>query len=141
MRKYGWNKKKIVLFLFIILLKTSSCFSGEWTEEDTARELHFLYTIANDWNQTCDIIKTNGLYEKNKLLGKHPKRGLVNCYFIVTAISHVIIADSLNQPFRRYWQDTWIGIQSNQIQENDELDLKQNLKFGMNYRIRYTLNF
>lgn len=122
----------------LILSATASATASDWTKADTARQIHFWYTLTNDWRQTKDIHKLPGHHENNKILGKHLDEHEVTRYFAACAVGHALISYALPGKWRKTWQMVWIGIQSNQIQEND-LYLKQPM--GMSYRLTHTVEF
>lgn len=127
-----------ILAAFIIP-STSFAF-GSWSQETTARELCFLYTLSKDWQQTLDIARNPSVYsEKNPVLGSHPDVNNVNLYFASCAATHALVSYMLPPEYSEIWQLTWIGIQSNVTTENDKNGLEQNM--GIDYVVKYSVTF
>lgn len=95
----------------MLLLIPSVCF-GEWTGEDTAREVVYLGFHVVDWGQTLDIADhPDRWHENNAVLGSHPSRGEVNRYFALTALLHPVVSYLLPRPYREVWQYVTIGVE------------------------------
>lgn len=134
-------KKIIIGGIFTILLMPSFAFSfGSWSQETTARELCFLYTLSKDWQQTLDIARNPAKYsEANPILGSHPDINEVNLYFATCAATHALVSYMLPPDYSRIWQLTWIGIQSSVTTHNDDNGLEQNM--GINYLVKFSIPF
>ena len=131
----------IVIVISTILLSPSLSFAfGSWSQETTARELCFLYTLSKDWQQTLDIANNHSEYsETNPILGSHPDTEKVHTYFAACAATHALVAYLLPPNLSKIWQATWIGIQSNVTSSNDDNGLDQNM--GMEYQMQYSVYF
>jgi hypothetical protein len=137
-------KKTLIISILSLIISTilpASCFSfGSWTQETTAREICFLYTLTNDWQQTLEISKNPGEYsEANRILGPHPDTSKVNLYFAGCAISHALIAYILPEKLEKIWQVTWIGVQTSVTDHNNKNGLNQNM--GLAYTLSYKMEF
>ena len=133
---------KIVLTSLFLLLAVSNSFaslSSEWDTSTIAKELIFLYTLSNDWQQTLDITRDQTLHEENHILGEHPSRNSINLYFASCAAGHALITHLLPKQYKKIWQETWIGIQASQIQHNDDIGLVQNM--GLSYKLTHIITF
>ncbi len=134
--------RKIITGIFLtVLLMPSFAFSfGSWSQETTARELCFLYTLSKDWQQTLDIAKNPSKYsEENPILGSHPSVNGVNLYFASCAATHALISYMLPPDYSKVWQVTWIGIQSSVTTNNDDNGLEQNM--GIDYVVKFSVPF
>lgn len=139
-RKVSVKKIFGILLISIIFLPSIAAAFGSWSQETTARELCFLYTLSNDWQQTLDIAKNPDKYsERNPILGSHPDVSSVNLYFATCAATHALVAYMLPPKLSKIWQVTWIGIQSDVTDKNNENGLDQNM--GIGYTIKFSFKF
>lgn len=131
---------KKILYIIIFLLLIPSVSFGLWTKKKVARELCFLSLLSTDLKQTIYVANNPRSYiEDNKILKQHPSRRKVCIYFIISAIAHATISYILPENYSKVWQVAWIGIQSNVIEYNNSIGLKQDIDIA--YRINYTLTF
>jgi hypothetical protein len=94
----------------------------EWTVSDTLVEALFATLVYVDWKQTIEFTQNPDKYpncfETNPLLGKHPSRSEINAVIGGSLLAHALIARSLSQPYRGWWQFLWIGIEADVIHTN-----------------------
>jgi hypothetical protein len=61
-----------------------------------------------DWRQTSDFHKTWNrayqTYEKNPMLGRHPRQATINEMCAMSSIGHVLISEVLPSGWRTAWQ-------------------------------------
>ncbi len=101
----------------------SSCGGGNWTKEDTARQVAYGAVHIIDWGQTRDISKS-GKEELNLYLGKHPSLGKVDTYFISTLAIHTLVSYSLTPRYRKWWQYLTFGVETGVVVRNYNLGVK-----------------
>ena len=107
----SWCQRSAKVFL-ILLLSCGGAHAGEWTRADTAREVAYLALHVVDYSQTLEISDNpNRWYEKNPIIGKHPSRGEVNTYFLITGLLHPAVAYVLPKPYREIFQYSTIAIE------------------------------
>ena len=137
-------RKTACTALLTILLAFASvpaiCAENSWNDETTAREVCFLFTLYQDWQQTRTIATNPDRYqETNPILGSHPEKKDVDLYFAGCAMGHALIAYMLPPGASKLWQTTWIGVQTNVIEENNEKGLSS--ETVMEYRIEFSIPF
>lgn len=130
--------------LLTILLVFASgpgiCAENSWSEETTARELCFFFTLYQDWHQTRTIAANPDRFrETNPILGSHPAASEVDLYFAGCFMGHALIAYLLPPGASKLWQATWIGIQTSVIDDNSDKGL--NNEIVMEYRIEFSIPF
>ena len=77
----------------VILLVATTGYAGDWTKQDTYRELAFIGLLAVDYLQTRTIVQNPDKYfEYNSIMGKHPSQQTVDIYMASVAIIHPIIS-------------------------------------------------
>ena len=63
----------VIVISTILLAPSFSLAFGSWSQETTARELCFLYTLSKDWQQTLEIANNPSEHsETNPILSSHP---------------------------------------------------------------------
>ena len=112
--------------LILGLGSISIAYAQEWTQTDTIIEIADIILKVADYRQTQNIVsrESEGYYETNPILGKHPTHRQVSLYFGVTALAHLYISYKLPQPYRRYWQLLWIGTSGRCVVHNYRAGLK-----------------
>lgn len=130
---------KTILYTIIFIFISGSVFASGWTEKKIARELCYLSLLANDYQQTIDISKSDDYFETNKFLGRNPDRCNINTYFLSVAAIHMIGTYLLPEDYAKLWQFRYIYDHSKAIANNDDIGLKQNI--NVSYRIYYTIKF
>ncbi len=94
----------------------------DWTVNDTLVEVLFATLVYVDWKQTLEFTQNPHKYpdcfETNPLIGKYPTRSRVNMVIGGSLLAHALIARSLSQPYRGWWQFLWIGIEADVIHTN-----------------------
>ncbi len=116
-------KKFIVI---VILLIATNGYAGDWTRNDTYRELAFTGLLAVDYLQTRTIAHSPDKYfEYNPIEGKHPNQQTVDMYHASVAILHPIISyllpprsDKWKYLNRENWQYVTIGIEVLSVANN-----------------------
>ncbi len=118
----------IPAIVLVLLTLSSPAFSAEngdrreWKISDTLVETFFATLVYVDWKQTIEFTqnphKYPDCYETNPLLGKHPSRSKINTVIGGSLLAHIVIARSLSQPYRGWWQFLWIGIEADVIHTN-----------------------
>lgn len=115
----------VVRWLLTVLLVHVLCAgveASDWTEADTAREVAYLALHVMDWGQTLDIADhPERFYERNPVLGRHPSRGDVNRYFIITGLLHPVVSYMLPRGWRDGWQYVTIGVEVGCVGANARL--------------------
>ena len=99
--------------LLLILLCIISTPAFAWSDSDTKREASFLTLLAADYNQTMQQANDGWRHfeEQNPILGKAPSPARVRNYFIGSAITHYAISRTLDDKWRKRFQNVTIGIQ------------------------------
>ncbi len=129
-----------VTVLFIMISGAAVHAETSWNQETTARELCFLFTLYQDWQQTRTIAANPDRFkETNPILGSHPGKQDVDLYFAGCALGHAFIAYMLPPRASKIWQTTWIGIQTGVIEDNSENGLSDEIV--MEYRIEFSIPF
>lgn len=110
----------------LLLLIPSFCSADEWTKSDTGREVVYLILHVADWGQTRNGVhrESEGYWEINPILGKHPSIKRVDTHFTVTAIAHVAIAYALPRKWREAFQYTTAGIEAVFVIDNNSIGLR-----------------
>jgi hypothetical protein len=133
---------KAIIAASLLILPATQALGAEtsWNKETTARELCFLYTLYQDWQQTRSIATNPDRYrETNPILGSHPQKNEVDLYFAGCAVGHALIAYMLPPKASKIWQTTWIGVQTQVIEDNSEKGLGDEIV--MEYRIEFSIPF
>jgi hypothetical protein len=109
------------------LFLTSALMAGQpWSTQDKVLEGAFVAATAMDWSQTLDIENHPNLYERNRIMGQHPKRSTVNQYFATSILLHALVADQLHGKWRTAWQSVWIGLEAGTVERNYRLGIRLN---------------
>jgi hypothetical protein len=116
---YAMGMRYVLLMLF-----STSCFAGDWTTADTARQATFTGLAVIDWAQTRYIAKHPEFYETNAVLGPHPSTGRVDLYFPVAIVGHAAISYILPPSWRQGWQYVWIGVETQKTTHNHSIGIK-----------------
>lgn len=100
------------VLLAVVVLALVGCGPRNWTRADSYREAAYLALHVADWGQTLDIADHPGeFYERNPVLGRHPSRGEVNRWFLLTGLLHPVVSYVLPKPYREAWQYVTIGLE------------------------------
>jgi hypothetical protein len=107
------SRKLIGIMTCVILVALVTPCYGDWSEEDTAREVVYLGLHIVDWGQTLYIADhPNEYHERNRLMfSEHPSRGEVNWKFAVGMVIHPVVSYLLPRPYREIWQYSTIGLE------------------------------
>lgn len=126
-------KSATLLLLIIVIhfsIPTSPVFSSEkpksdrkaWTTADSIAEITFSVLVYLDWRQTIEFTqhpdKYPNCYETNPLMGPHPGHERINLVMGGSLLAHAFIAAQLPQPYRRWWQFVWIGVEASVVRRN-----------------------
>ena len=115
-------KKMIMVCIFVLF--SGSCYAGDWTKEDTYRQLAYTAFHAADWAQSLEIASNDDFYERNFILGKHPSEGRVNTYFAATLITNMAISYFLPQKYRKWWQYGTMAIEIGCVANNYSIGIR-----------------
>lgn len=85
-----------------------------------------LYTMAQDFDTTMDIENHPELYERNKILGKHPSRDRIRIYFASLGMIHSTIAYLLPEDVAKFFQSMYIYNHAKAVINNEKNGLKTN---------------
>lgn len=107
----------IILLSITILYPLSHVEAGDWTKEDTLRQIAYSTVHIIDWKQTLYLVEHN-IPEGNPILGLYPSEGKVNTYFFTTLIGHTAISYILPPKFRKTWQYIWFVIEAGCVTHN-----------------------
>jgi len=107
-------------YLGLLLLVPSLCFAGDWSREDSYRQVALTTLLIVDWAQTRDPRFPEG----NSILGPHPSNGRINNYFALAIFGHAVISTALPPSPRALWQYLWIGIEANSVYHNHSIGVK-----------------
>jgi hypothetical protein len=83
-------------------------------------------TLYFDYLQTIDIKNHPGMFEKNIILGLHPKDNRVTVYFLLAGAAHYGVTRALPTEYRAPWQYTWIALEAATILHNKKIGLHFN---------------
>jgi len=107
------GKPIFIVTLLILFFLPANLFSSEWNKSDTIREVGWQIIHFIDWKQTLYIADNpDEYYEINPILGKHPSKGKINGYMIISSISHAGISYLLPPKYREIFQYISIGVSS-----------------------------
>ncbi len=110
----------------MIWLLCSGC-ATDWTTRDTQYEIAFQVANATDAYTTARIRHTAGVHEANPLtaalIGRQPTESDVAWLFITYGISHYLIAKSLPEKWRRYFQVGSLAAETYVLIDNCRRDL------------------
>lgn len=93
-------------YCLIFILLTGCSF----TKAEIGLEAAYLGLLVLDWGQTLYIADHEDYYERNPILGRHPSRGAVNSYFLMSALLHPLVSVVLPKEYRAWWQGGTIGL-------------------------------
>ena len=89
---------------------------------DTLAEISFSVLVYLDWRQTVEFTQHPDKYpccfETNPLMGPHPDHERINLVMGGSLLAHAFIATQLPQPYRRWWQFIWIGVEAEVVHSN-----------------------
>lgn len=114
---------KYLIIIMFFVVGASELNAQEWTKENTQWETAYFVTRIIDWGQTLEIQRNPKYYELNQFLGKHPTRGEINRYFIVTGIGHLVISNYLDE-WRLPWQQASFFYSLGVVSRNFEMGIK-----------------
>ena len=88
--------------LIAILLMFISCsvVAEPLTQDEKQTELIVGLTLLGDMAQTLDIKRHPGIYEANKILGKHPSDAKIVTYFATVGVLHYELVKALPSRWR-----------------------------------------
>ena len=107
--------------LLLTLLMLSPMKAGDpWTKKEITLETAYQVLLFIDWKQTSEyhrskIIYSDGstyeIFERNPLLGTHPKQSTINTACLLSSIGHLAISNVLSHKKRNLWQSITVGIE------------------------------
>lgn len=114
----------IVMTSFAYAQSVETFIPEDWSVSDTIRQTAVVASLAADMAQTLDIKRHEGLYETNKILGRHPSDAKVVLYFVGVALAHTYIATKLPAGWQRQtFQYGLIAVQVVQVMKNKRIGL------------------
>ncbi len=114
----------LVIVIWMMMVMPCAAWPDKWTTEDTVWQAVTLTLKTVDWMQTRYIAAhPDKFYEINPLMSRHPSDSEVNGYFIGTTLLHTGVAYLLPQPYRRYWQYTFIAFSGSLIAHNASIGI------------------
>jgi hypothetical protein len=126
-------KPAILFFLVVVIhfsILASAAYASEepksdrkrWTAVDTLAEVSLSVLVYIDWRQTVEFTQHSeeypGCFETNPLMGRHPDHEQINLVMGGSLLAHAFIATQLPQPYRRWWQFIWIGVEAEVVHSN-----------------------
>lgn len=115
--------KKLIFLLFIFSFYGCNSLPIE-KQRVLAREFGVWSVMAKDYDTTMDISDYDWMYEKNKVMGKHPSDQRILTYFISLGIIHGGIAYALPEEISKIFQSVYIYGHAKAIINNEKLGLK-----------------
>ena len=110
--------------ILALLLIPSFCFaSDDFSTTDKSLELGYIALTAIDWRQTQDIVRHEGYYETNPIMGKHPTNARINTYFTGMIAGHVLVDYLLPSQYRGYWELMGISVELTGVLGNRKIGL------------------
>jgi hypothetical protein len=117
--------------LIVILLTACAFFQSAARAEtfeplnsiEIKREIAVATTLYLDYVQTVDIKNHPGFFEKNIILGLHPKDNRVTAYFLLAGAGHYGVTRALPREYRAVWQYGWIALEVATILNNKKIGL------------------
>ena len=118
--------KKLAVIIGMMVILTANVYAGDWSREDTYRELTFQGLLVVDYLQTRTIVQNPDKYfEYNPIQGRHPSQQTVDIYMTSCAIIHPIISyllppksDKWKWINRENWQYITIGVEIGAVGNN-----------------------
>lgn len=108
----------IILSLCMTLFVWNNAEAGDWTKEDTLREVAYGVVHVIDWSQTAGVAGEEGEFtDKNPVISGLSK-GEVNTYFAATLAGHYLISRALPPKYRKPWQYITFTLQSTAVMYN-----------------------
>jgi hypothetical protein len=117
----------------LLMLFSTSCFAGDWTTADTAREGVYVGLTLIDGAQTRWFLKHNTVecaprvgchnkYAEQDITGafgsNKPSVGKVDNLVAASIVAHAAIAYALPPKLRHAWQYIWIGVEAGAVRGN-----------------------
>lgn len=103
---------------------TDSTYFQPLSSIEIKRQVVVEATLYLDYLQTVDIKNHPGMFEKNIILGLHPKDNRVTAYFLLAGAGHYAVTRALPTEYRALWQYTWIALEAATIIHNKKIGLK-----------------
>ena len=106
------------LLLALSLLLSGCAIHNGWSGKDIALESTMVGAIAVDYGQTRSIIKD--CTERNPIIGECGENINPKYYMIAAALTHILIANFLNDETRTMFQTTSLGVEGYVVFRNWE---------------------
>lgn len=116
----------MVRLLVLALLLFSNGAIAQMTGTEIAKEAAFASLVLVDYRQTLDIKNRPGLYEQNPVIGKHPSDARLRNFCLGTVVGHLAVSYFLPRPYKAYWQNITIVIETGFVSQNARLGLSVN---------------
>lgn len=119
---------KILIIILLFLFPLTSNAADKWTRNEIGLQVISTSLQVIDWGLTLDIVdrENEDYYEINPILGKHPNRSDVNTYFVISAISNILISHFLPSDWRKMWLGSRIIISGYLIDRSYGIGLRIN---------------
>jgi hypothetical protein len=115
------------LFLAILLWIPSVCFAwSDWTAEQKNWFLASNAAMLGDWATTRNMTRrySEGYWERNPLLGRHPTAQQVDLHFATWMIANYFIADYFKGSNRTLYLKIVTGVESAMVINNLSIGLR-----------------
>ena len=118
--------KLLACFILSMMASTVISAAEPWSTQDKWLEAADALAFAADWRQTSEIHRFPRMYERNTILGLHPRQSTTNLYFLGAGIGHAEVANLLHGKLRTAWQATWFAVEVGQVQRNYAIGIRLN---------------
>lgn len=118
---------KTVLMALVLMLIAGCAHFDPWTKEQIVIQGVVTGLNVIDWGQTLDIAgKPDKYCEINPIIGEHPSKGRVNCYFATSIIVKILITYVIPSKYRKYWLGCNIAMSGYLVHKNYRIGLRIN---------------
>ena len=118
--------KKILIIGLLVVIPTNILafeFAKDWDRYDTALLGGFMIAHYIDYSQTLQIKNHPGLYETNKLLGKHPSDGKITRGLLISSVAIGGVSAILPPKYRKIFLGTLTVCKISVIKHNKSMGL------------------
>lgn len=88
---------RLIVFLLAFL---PSVVMAQWTDEQKTLAVVSAVALVIDYGQTRSIAVTEGLYERNPMLPRHPTIQQVNRHFVLAPLVAYLVLDNISSEHR-----------------------------------------
>ena len=107
-----------MIIIMSIILFPASAIAGDWSVEDTQRELLYSAIVAIDIEQTKSAITSQEFIEKNVLLGEQPTNDRLTKYGVSVVVGHALVSYLLPAESRYWFQKLTIFLHATVLPKN-----------------------